>query len=221
MVLSMFKSEHTHKEFQSHLVFLLNVYFGNEHFFKTVVSNALVVFKVFLTDLIPVRDILFSTYHSRGEKPWDPACLFRSYWLMCQYGNRGSITRWVQKLKSEPFWAIVSGFNPGNTPGVGTFYDFEDRLCDFDTGHRVQRCTKMHKPLSKPKKKLKKTRNNRLNTRISYRSWLIVSLEMKTKLNPRDLTVLYSKSLRNVLSCLLLKKVSLEILLTWLFPVTA
>ena len=156
MVLFMFKTERSHKEFQNHLFFLLNLYYANGHFFKTVFLNAAVILKVFFTDLVSVRHILLSTYHPRGEKPWDPVCLFRSYWLMCQYGDGGSITRWVKKLKSEPFWAIISGFYPDNVPGVGTFYDFEDRLCDFDSGKRVERCTKMHKPLSKPKKKLKK-----------------------------------------------------------------
>jgi hypothetical protein len=36
MVLFMFKSEYSHKEFHSHLVFLLNVYYANDHFFRTV-----------------------------------------------------------------------------------------------------------------------------------------------------------------------------------------
>jgi hypothetical protein len=77
---------------------------------------------------------------------------------MCQYGNGGSITDWVETLKSEPLWAILSGFKPDDVPGVGTFYDFNDRLCDFDKGKRVERTKKMRKPKSKskPKKKYKK-----------------------------------------------------------------
>jgi len=152
----LFKSQHSLKQFRFHLMHLLVAYFFNLHFCKTVLLNASVVFKVFITDLTPVRDILLHTYNPRGEIPWDPVCLFRSYWLMCQYGNNGSITKWVNKLKSEPFWAIVSGFKPNVLPGVGTFYDFEDRLCDFDQGQRVERCKIMHKPKSKPRKKLKK-----------------------------------------------------------------
>ena len=156
MVISLFKSERSLKQFQNHLMSLLNIYYGNDHFFKTVFFNATIIFKVFFTDLTPVRDILLPTYNPRGEKPWDPLCLFRSYWLMCQFGNDGSITKWVKKLNSEPFWAILSGFYPNDVPGVGTFYDFEDRLCDFDKGQRVDRCKKMHKPKAKPKTKLNK-----------------------------------------------------------------
>lgn len=152
----MFKSQRCLKGFQNFLMTLLRMYFGNNLFCDTVFLKAEVIFKVYFTDLTPVRDILHPTFNPRGEKPWDPVCLFRSYWLMCQYGENGSITKWVEKLKSEPFWAIVSGFYPYEVPGVSTFYDFEDRLCDFDKGQRNERCKKKHKPKKKPKKKQKK-----------------------------------------------------------------
>ena len=41
-----------------------------------------------------------------------------------------SITDWVAQLKINPLYAILSGFEVGNTPGVGTFYDFFNRLWD-------------------------------------------------------------------------------------------
>ena len=63
MVLFMFKTERSHKEFQNHLFFLLNAYYANDHFFRTVFLNASIIFKTFLTDLTPVRDILLPTYH--------------------------------------------------------------------------------------------------------------------------------------------------------------
>jgi len=51
---------------------------------RTVILKASFIFKAFFTDLIPtlVREILLTTYHPRGETPWDPVCLFRSYWLL-------------------------------------------------------------------------------------------------------------------------------------------
>jgi len=94
-----------------------------------------------------------STNNPRGEKPWDPVCLFRSYWLMCQYCD-GSITKWIEQLK-DPLWAIMSGFEPGDIPGIGTFYDFENRLLDFDMGQRSKRLKKKHNFSRKPRKKLK------------------------------------------------------------------
>ncbi|MFR7848723.1 MAG: hypothetical protein ACLU8S_15005 [Coprococcus phoceensis] len=37
------------------------------------------------------------------------------------------------QLKINPLYAILSGFQFGDTPGVGTFYDFLDRLWDSDS----------------------------------------------------------------------------------------
>jgi len=156
----MFKSNRSFRAFQVFLKSQLTKYFAVPILMNTVIGYAEIIYKVFITDLSPIRDILSPTYNPRGETPWDPVCLFRSYWLMCQYGENGSITAWVKTLKSEPFWAILSGFTPLDTPGVGTFYAFEDRLCDFDKGQRVERTQHMRKPHSKPNHKLKKNEKN-------------------------------------------------------------
>ncbi|MDY3910274.1 MAG: hypothetical protein SOZ48_11170, partial [Eubacterium sp.] len=42
-----------------------------------------------------------------------------------------SLTEWAAQLKINPLYAILSGFEFGDTPGVGTFYDFLNRLWDF------------------------------------------------------------------------------------------
>ena len=165
----MFKDAISHIEFQSFLIAKLLLYYLKPHFKKIVINRAVIVYKVFLADLTPAREILKSTYNPRGETPWDPVLLFRSYWLMCQYGDRGSISKWVATLKSEPFWAVVSGFEPDNVPGVGTFYDFEDRLLDFDKGQRVKRTKTMRPSLFKPKEKFKKNQKKPAKTGIVER----------------------------------------------------
>ena len=43
-----------------------------------------------------------------------------------------SITKLVSLLKSSPVLATISGFDPEDTPGVGTFYDFMYRLWGED-----------------------------------------------------------------------------------------
>ena len=151
----MFKTKRSHQQFQEFLQEQLVNCYALSLFFKTLFSRAQAILKVYLTDLTPVRDILKSSYNPRGQTPWDPVVLFRSYWLMVQYQTSGSITDWVARLREEPFWAILSGFEPGNTPGIGTFYDFESRLCNFDLGQRSSRIKKMRKHRAKPKKKLK------------------------------------------------------------------
>ena len=39
-----------------------------------------------------------------------------------------SIDDWVDMMRTEPFYAIISGFEPDKVPGVGTFFLFVDRL---------------------------------------------------------------------------------------------
>ena len=44
-----------------------------------------------------------------------------------------SITVWCRMLKETPLYAILSGFPFGNTPGIGTFYDFFSRVWQDDS----------------------------------------------------------------------------------------
>ncbi|WP_422445604.1 hypothetical protein [Thermoanaerobacterium sp. DL9XJH110] len=66
-----------------------------------------------------------------------------------------SVTKWVEVLRSDDILAVLSGFEPHNTPGVGTFYDFFDRLWLEDRKTRIERRFKLRSPIKKPKKKLK------------------------------------------------------------------
>ena len=56
----------------------------------------------------------------------------RSYLLSIDFKVH-SLTDWSAQLKINPLYAILSGFQFGDTPGVGTFYDFLDRLWDSDS----------------------------------------------------------------------------------------
>ena len=55
----------------------------------------------------------------------------RSY-LLSIYFKVLSLTDWAAQLKINPLYAILSGFEFGNTPGVGTFYDFLSRFWDSE-----------------------------------------------------------------------------------------
>jgi hypothetical protein len=41
-----------------------------------------------------------------------------------------SITEWIKQVRSVPLLAILAGFDPDDTPGVGTCYDFMRRIID-------------------------------------------------------------------------------------------
>lgn len=49
--------------------------------------------------------------------------------------NATSLTALATQLKINPLYATLSGFKTGNTLGVGTFYDFINRLWDSNDNH--------------------------------------------------------------------------------------
>ena len=83
-------------------------------------------------DLSAVDRIMQDQYSNRGAEPRPPSCMLRSLLLMIAM-NVVSITHWVETLHTSQFFAILSGFQPWDIPGVGTFYDFIDRLWNLTT----------------------------------------------------------------------------------------
>lgn len=77
-------------------------------------------------------DVLLQDSYSRfGPQPRQPSCILRSYLLSLKL-KVSSLTQWCRMLKETPLYALISGFEPGNTPGVGTFYDFFWRIWMHD-----------------------------------------------------------------------------------------
>lgn len=63
-----------------------------------------------------------------------------------------SITQWVNELYKVPLYAILSGFEPNDVPGVGTFYDFFERLWGSDKKNATNKCKSKKQRKRKPKK---------------------------------------------------------------------
>ena len=72
-------------------------------------------------------------------KPRTPSCMQRSYLLSIDFKVH-SLTDWAAQLKINPLYAILSGFEFGDTPGVGTFYDFLSRLWDSEDSNLSSHC---------------------------------------------------------------------------------
>ena len=104
-------------------------------------------------DLSYTDELLRGKYSVFGPKPRTPSCMQRSYLLSIDFKVH-FLTDWAAQLKINPLYAILSGFQFGDTPGVGTFYDFLDRLWDSDSDnlsphiHPVKK-----KKVKKPKQK--------------------------------------------------------------------
>lgn len=112
-------------------------------------------------DLSYTDDLLRSKYSVFGPKPRTPSCMQRSYLLSIDFKVH-SITDWTAQLKINPLFAILSGFDFGDTPGIGTFYDFFNRLWDSDSDNLS--------PHIHPVKKKRKSKNP--NKRVQKRNLL-------------------------------------------------
>ena len=107
-------------------------------------------------DLSQTDFIMRDCYSVFGPEPRLPSCMLRSYLLALKL-KVTSITVWARMLRETPLYAILSGFPFGDTPGIGTFYDFFSRIWMDGQNNLSQkdRFPKMKPP--KGKKKGQKT----------------------------------------------------------------
>lgn len=111
--------------------------------------------KLWLLDLDPAIPLLLPQFPDFGRPvEFDPVDLLRSLVLMANQKVFG-ITKWVKMLRSNDVLAVLSGFEPGKTPGVGTFYDFVDRFWLEDKDVQRNRRLCLRAPMRKPGQKLK------------------------------------------------------------------
>lgn len=87
-----------------------------------------------------------------GPAPRPASRMLRSLLLSVLHGTH-SITKWVNILRSQPIYAIISGFDHNDVPGVGTFYDFISRLWLSDDNNLSSHIHLPRKKVKKPKHK--------------------------------------------------------------------
>lgn len=127
-----------------------------------------VISKLWITDLSYITSWLRSSYADRGPSPRDPASMLRSYLLFLMTNPTIGITKWVDELYRVPLYAILSGFEPKDIPGVGTFYDFFKRLWSCDERNA--------KPFIKPKRTNKKKKKPKKGEKAAPRTGIIRKL---------------------------------------------
>ncbi|MFC4769789.1 hypothetical protein [Effusibacillus consociatus] len=130
----MFEEIRSHSEYQDFVLEQLQTHYSGTSILRLVPSDWCVIKKFWLTDLSRTAQLLQSQYSHRGSKAKDPANLLRSYLLMLSV-KQPSVTKWVDDLRRIPLYAILSDFEPGQTPGVRSFYDFFTRLWALETSH--------------------------------------------------------------------------------------
>jgi hypothetical protein len=73
--------------------------------------HAHVATMIMLVKLSPMRKIVEHLYSVLGRPARVPERMLRSFLIMVLCGYT-SITEWVKKMRSHPFYAIISGFYP-------------------------------------------------------------------------------------------------------------
>ncbi len=92
------------------------------------------IIQFWFLDLSPSDSIMQECYSVFGPEPRLPSCMLRSYLIALKL-KVTSITQWCRMLRETPLYAILSGFTFGDTPGIGTFYDFFTRLWKDDSNN--------------------------------------------------------------------------------------
>lgn len=101
--------------------------------------------KLYYLDLDPAMKLLESRYPQTGRPAVNQAEILRALVAMLACGE-DSITVWVRRLRAEPVLALACGFDPDGVAGVGSFYDFLERLWS------TERKARLRKPSRKPGK---------------------------------------------------------------------
>lgn len=115
-----------HSAYKSQMITLIHQYYPDA-FVRFTPSTWETIGKFFSLDLTIVDSLMADRYSVFGPAPRLPSDMLRSY-LLSLVMKITSFTSWSEVLKINPLAAIISGFHPDDTPGVGTFYDFCDRL---------------------------------------------------------------------------------------------
>ena len=149
-------SSDSHKEFQDFFVSLFLLHYPDPFILSRQTWQVIVQF--WNLDLSETDAILAHTYSKYGPAPRTPSCMLRSYLLSLKL-KFTSITAGVSELKANPLYAILSGFTPGDVPGVGTFYDFLGRIWNSDSNNLSPKERYKKKKTPKGKKHRDKTPN--------------------------------------------------------------
>ena len=140
----------SHADYQNFVVTNLRKYYPNPN---ALARSTWDIIERFWNLDLSFTDIFMADKYSKFRPaPRTPSCMQRSYLLSIDF-KVTSLTEWAAQLKMNPLYAILSGFSADNTPGVGTFYDFLNRLWDSDDEHMPPHIHPLKTKVKKPKTK--------------------------------------------------------------------
>ena len=171
-----------HSTYQNHVSNIFLEYYPNPDSLSVSTWN---IFDHFWhLDLSQVDEQMKCKYSIFGPIPRLPSCMLRSMLVALEF-KVISYTDWAAQLKINPLYAILSGFTPGDTPGVGIFYDFINRLWDSESAnlsdHERLPKTKVKKPC---KKGVKADSIEKVTSRNCSVPLNLIHLQLSSLINP-------------------------------------
>ena len=136
-----------HAAYQNHVLTQLRKYYPDAPN-SLPDSSWQIIDRFWNLDLSGVDALMQDRYSFFGPVPRLPSDMLRSILVSVEF-KITSYTKLAADLKENYLHAIISGFSPGDTPGVGTFYDFHKRLWLSDQKHLSD---SLHPPKTKPSK---------------------------------------------------------------------
>ena len=115
-----------HSAYQERVLTQLRKYYPNAATSLSP-SSWQILDKFWNLDLPPIDDLMQDRYSVFGPEPRFSSDMLRAILVSVEF-KITSYTRFAADLKENYLHAIISGFSVGDTPGVGTFYDFHRRL---------------------------------------------------------------------------------------------
>lgn len=140
----------SHVDYQNFVVTNLRKYYPNPNALAR--STWDIIERFWNLNLSFTDTFMADKYSKFGPTPRTPSCMQRSHLLSIDF-KVTSLTEWAAQLKMNPLYAILSGFEVGNTPGVCTFYDFLNRLWNSDDDHMSPHIHPLKTKIKKPKTK--------------------------------------------------------------------
>jgi len=112
------------------------------------------------TDLSVAYPILARLYDPIQGRPARPPEDMLRAWLLMLECHVTSVEVWVQRLREQPIYALLCGFEPNQVPGVGTFYDFQDRVLQVSQPILDQDCRPRRRSEQRKKNGSLRDKNN-------------------------------------------------------------
>ena len=136
-----------HSAYQNRVLTQLHKYYPDA---ATSLSSSTwqILEKFWALDLSGIDPLMQDQYSVFGPEPRLPSNMLRAILVSVEF-KITSYTRFASDLKENNLHVIISGFTVGDTSGVGTFYDFHNRLWLSDNKNLSNA---IHPPKEKPQK---------------------------------------------------------------------